>query len=155
MKRGAPLSMAIGRHLVTPFMKIHSGLFLALLLCLAGCQTEAPSLPAGPVMNEVHFTGSYFSQGQVDQIPKVFYQAQPSFPSALRRAGIRGSATIGFLVDQNGHPQQLQIKQASDAAFGDAAIDSIKHWHFHPALKDGKPVVYEMYQTLDFDLGPT
>lgn len=103
-----------------------------------------PTPVSTAVQNEVSFTGDYIDIADVDTSPTPISRARPIYPREFLRAGIGGEAQVVFLVDTEGTPTQVQIERATDAAFGDAARNSVVQWRFTPAMKNDRPVCVRM-----------
>lgn len=65
---------------------------------------------------------------------------RPSYPSISRRMGEQGKVLLRVLVDENGLPQQIEIKQSSGFDRLDkAALASVQRWRFVPGKRNGIP----------------
>ncbi len=65
---------------------------------------------------------------------------RPSYPSISRRMGEQGKVLLRVLVDENGLPQQIEIKQSSGFDRLDkAALASVQRWRFVPGKRNGVP----------------
>lgn len=76
----------------------------------------------------------------------------PVFP--VTAATERGSATIEFLVDEDGRARVPRIVKATDPAFGYAAVQAVASWWFEPVEKDGKRVVVRVQIPIEFSPPP-
>lgn len=74
--------------------------------------------------------------------PRIVKSYQPPYPSAERNAGIQGTVTIRFLIDQNGNVEDVAIINSSgNANLDSAAVSAGYKWRFSPAKsKTGNPV---------------
>ncbi len=77
--------------------------------------------------------------GVKDRALSLFVGAPPVYPEALRKRAVKGQATIAVLVSVTGRPLNPAVLSASDPAFGEAALDSVRLWRFLPPVKDGQP----------------
>lgn len=70
------------------------------------------------------------------------YATNPiTYPPQARRAGEQGRVLLHVLVDTNGLPAKIEIKQSSGyAQLDNAAIEAVKHWKFTPARQGPLPV---------------
>lgn len=65
---------------------------------------------------------------------------RPSYPSISRRMSEQGKVLLRVLVDENGSPQQIEIKQSSGFDRLDkAALASVQKWRFVPGKRNGVP----------------
>jgi TonB family protein len=71
---------------------------------------------------------------------KPFVGPALAYPAALLKTGAKGQATIAFKVGRRGEVEDPAVTAASDPAFGDAALATIRQWRFLPQIKDGSPV---------------
>ena len=120
-------------------------------------QVETPPLPQTPVLSEQGELAPDVSDAPVaptmpaitgpsTPLPGVrleYAQAPaPSYPHAALRAGIEGTVLLQVLVDVDGRPLQVDVSRSS----GDRRLDSaareqvLRHWRFHPAVRDGRAV---------------
>ena len=66
----------------------------------------------------------------------------PVYPRDARRAHVEGSVLLQVLVDIDGRPLQVDIRQGSGNRRLDAAAREqvMAHWRFRPAMQDGRAV---------------
>jgi len=74
------------------------------------------------------------------------------FPETAQLTGIGGVALVTFIVDKNGIPQDVKIKQVKpqDMGFGVAAVKVMKAMRFSPGMQRDKPVNVPMQQKITF-----
>jgi TonB family protein len=91
--------------------------------------------------------------GSVQQTElKPFYIPAPEYPAALRNSGIRGKALVNLRISPRGAVLESVVANASEPAFGDAALAAVRQWRFLPRIRDGRPV--EAQATLPFVFDP-
>ena len=78
----------------------------------------------------------------------------PAFPVALRGSVDRGAAKVEVLVDEEGYARLPRVVEASDPAFGYAAVQAVSHWTFSPPKAGGKPVVARLQLPFAFEAKP-
>ena len=85
-------------------------------------------------------------QGRKDQ--------PPAFPLALRGKVDRGMATVELLVDEDGSARLPRVVEASEPAFGYAAVQAASQWKFSPPKTGGKPAVARLVVPVIFETRP-
>ncbi len=116
---------------------------------LAGC-AGSPVSRQKPVYDPVSFTGDYTYIVNADVPPRAVFQARPTYPTELRANLVSGHSMIGFIVETDGSTSQVQIVNATEAAFGDSARECVTKWRFQPGLKGGRPVRVAMEVPIAF-----
>lgn len=81
-----------------------------------------------------------FDLASLDQRPVPTFQPKPVHPFELKRAGIAGEATLGFIVDSNGNVRDPYVISSSHREFEATAIDGVLKWKFRPGKKSGAAV---------------
>ena len=73
--------------------------------------------------------------------PNYANNPPPIYPRLLREQGIEGVVWLRVWVDCDGHPQQINIIQASGyRLFDEAALRAVQHWRFSPAQQGDRHV---------------
>ncbi len=75
-----------------------------------------------------------------DGAPQLFVGPEPEYPDSLRKAGVKGQAIIAVRITAAGRVIDPAVKEATDPAFGEAALDAVRLWRFLPRVKNGRPV---------------
>jgi TonB family protein len=91
---------------------------------------------------------------QLDSPLKPLSRRPPVFPLALRGKTDQGQARIELLVDEEGHARLPRIAEASDPAFGYAAVQAVSQWLFEPPKAGGKAVVVRVVVPFTFESKP-
>lgn len=89
-----------------------------------------------------------FSLSEIDQKPRVIFQAAPVYPSGMQK--IEGLVSVLFIVDQTGKVSNPRIEKSSQKEFEKPAIDAVKQWKFEPAIKAGQRVSCRMRAPIRF-----
>jgi protein TonB len=87
--------------------------------------------------------GSPFRLDQVDrQVALISGVRPPTYPEALRSAGVEGKVIVEFVVDERGQPVQgsIRVVQSDNDLFADAVRVALGRLRFTPAEVGGKKV---------------
>jgi protein TonB len=72
---------------------------------------------------------------------KVNKRVDPVYPAGARRDGEQGTGMFKVLVDEKGHPLDVQVLKSSGFPRLDAAaLEAIRKWVFSPAMQNGQGV---------------
>jgi len=88
-------------------------------------------------------------RGVRDAAARPLLVADPVYPSKLK-SGTKGRAVIRCRVDAEGEVGEPVVKEATEPAFGAAALEAVKQWRFVPAVKGGVAVDSEVEVPVDF-----
>jgi len=138
---------------------MHRSISIAALIFIAVASSARCITPPQPkavgVVHDVAFTGHFVMLFQIDVKPIPVYMKRPVYPSKFRATGIEGTALTKFIVDTSGLPTQVQFVNATDEAFGLAAVEAVQQWRFSPGRKDGTPVTCLNEVSINFSADPT
>ena len=92
-------------------------------------------------------------QGKPERVPKVKGKLAPRYPPICKNAGVRGSVTVEFFVDENGivDPNDIKILN-SVPCLDDEVISVIKKSKWKPARMGKKKVGIYVKKTFTFGL---
>lgn len=93
-----------------------------------------------------------FEIGDLDKVPIALSTVQPVHPYDLKRGGIEGTATVMFVVDDEGNVRDPKAINFTHPEFGAATVSAVRNWKFQPGMKDGKPVNTIVRQRVTFAL---
>lgn len=88
--------------------------------------------------------------GRADGPPAPFIGPPPEYPSRLEKTNTKGSALVRLRVRTTGAIVDPEIVEASDPAFGEAAVEALRQWRFIPRIKGGRPVDATVNMPIDF-----
>src|SRR5450631_3339994 len=71
-----------------------------------------------------------FDISKLDQAPVAKFQARPTFPFEMRRAGISGEVLVDFIVDTDGAVRNAFAAHSSQREFEAAAVQAVSKWKF-------------------------
>lgn len=78
---------------------------------------------------------------------------QPPYPASEQRLDREGSVTILLVIGPDGRVISAQpVRATSDAFYRATERHALRHWRFHPATLDGRPVESRKEVTVDFRL---
>lgn len=102
-------------------------------------ESAAPSAPAAPPAPAPKAAQPAGSDVQLPSSNAAYLNnPRPSYPATSRRMGEQGKVLLRVLVDENGLPQQIEIKQSSGFERLDkAALASVQRWRFVPGKRNG------------------
>ncbi len=96
--------------------------------------------------------GGVFRMGSGASPPRAIYSPEPEFSEEARKAKYQGVCTLGVIVDADGHPTNIRVLSSLGMGLDEKAIAAVKTWRFEPAMKDGRPVRFEIAVEVDFHL---
>jgi TonB family protein len=91
---------------------------------------------------------------KLDRPLKPLSRRAPVFPLAPGGKVDHGEAQVEFLIDKDGHVRLPRIAEASDPAFGYAAVQAVSQWLFEPPKAGGKAVVVRVIVPFRFESAP-
>lgn len=114
----------------------------------------APEVPAADTTQPV--AGDIVDIAPPVQGVSLQYAAAPppSYPAAARRMRFEGTVLLAVLVDTNGRPLRVEVRQSSGhRQLDDAARDQVlARWRFQPAMRAGRAIQAIGLVPVDFRL---
>jgi protein TonB len=114
-----------------------------------------PSGTGAAVLNNV-MSNAAMNQGMTafsmgDEVkPRPINTVQPRVPTNLRKAGLRGTVKVQFVVDTNGRVQNPSVISTPNPALNEPTLDAIKQWRFEPGTRGGKRVPMKTMQPFNY-----
>lgn len=96
--------------------------------------------------------GEIVAVHEVTVMPSIKSQPSPTYPPALRSAGIEGDVVLELLIDAAGNVVAAAIVESTNAAFDQAALDAGRQVKFVPARQGGAPVAVKIRFPIKFRL---
>ena len=93
-----------------------------------------------------------FDISKLDQAPVPKFQARPTYPFEMRRAGISGEVQVDFIVDTDGNVRNAFAAHSSQREFEAPAVQAVSKWKFRPGRKNGHSVFTHMQVPIVFSL---
>ena len=84
--------------------------------------------------------------------PMVIKQVNPEYSAEARRKKIKGDVLVSLMVDENGVPQQVQVKRGIGQGLDEKAIEARKQYRFRPAMRAGVPVKVQLLIDVNFQI---
>ena len=84
-------------------------------------------------------TGSGHITGSVSA-PVLLWKTEPAYSEEARKAKIQGTVVLYIEIDPRGQAQNIRVRQSIGFGLDERAIESVGHWRFRPAYRNGKPV---------------
>ena len=92
--------------------------------------------------------GVYSVRGEV-LAPKILSAPTPKFPPQAPKV-FQAAVVVSLVVDAQGNPQNVKIKQSAGFGLDDEAIAAVKKYKFAPATLHGTPVPVHVDIRVDF-----
>lgn len=106
--------------------------------------SEAAVAPDAPAADTQPVTGAVGDIAPPVQGVALQYAAAPppSYPAAARRMRFEGTVLLAVLVDTNGRPLRVDVRESSGhRQLDEAARDQVlARWRFQPAMRDGRAI---------------
>lgn len=113
----------------------------------------AGAMPAGLMAGGSPGVGlDAFDVAELEKRPELLAAVPPLYPPALRKAGVEGSVSVVFVLDEDGHVEDPRVERSSRTEFEKPALEALRKWRFRPGMKDGQPVRTFMRQPIRFTL---
>ncbi len=77
---------------------------------------------------------------ELDAIPEPVSRQPPRYPLSLAEKHPEGHALIEFVIDRRGFARLPRVVEATDPAFGYAAVHAVASWRFTAPRRDGAAV---------------
>lgn len=140
------------RVLPQPAARLRLLLLASVLIAAAAlaCSIEPPERPrvsADPTLVTLpkfpDDATDAFLEYQVEKpVQPIPGTVNPTYPTALRAAGVEGEIRLQFIVDTAGRvePRSLKVTHSTNELFSDAALEVVPRMTFHPAEIRGRKV---------------
>jgi protein TonB len=104
--------------------------------------------PANTVDDEAFASYQRISKGM--RPPKATRSPDPDFPVIPADAEPHGVVVMLIGITAKGHVGPVHVLRASNDAFQQSAVSTVKTWRFSPAKKDGKAVPVQVTVEMKF-----
>lgn len=96
--------------------------------------------------------GGVFRVGGGVSAPRVLENPSPDYSEEARKAKYQGTVVLWLIVDSNGKPRDVKVARSLGMGLDQKAIEAVRLWKFHPAMKDGTPVAVQINVEVNFHL---
>ena len=104
--------------------------------------------PAANVDDEAF--NSYLRVTKDMKPPKATRSPDPDYPQIPSDAEPNGIVVMLVGINEKGHVELVHVLRASNDAFQNSAVSTVKTWKFSPAKKDGKAVPVKVTVEMKF-----
>jgi len=116
-------------------------------------EEQAPDPPPEPLPPPV-VEGSFVERGEPGVVsPECISCPAVRYPEAARRTRQQGVVELGFVIDENGAVQDIQVRESAGEIFDAAVIATVTDWRYEPATKEGVRVKMRWVQRFRFRQG--
>ncbi|TCS72628.1 protein TonB [Sulfuritortus calidifontis] len=113
----------------------------------------AKSEPVGALSLPSPVDPRWYGAREVDTHPRALSRIEPIYPEAARRRGQTGWVKLRLMIDEYGQVKEAEVIEASPpGVFDAAALQAFEPARFEPARRQGRPVRYEGYFRVMFEL---
>ena len=96
--------------------------------------------------------GGVYKVGGGISAPEAVSTPDPTYTEEARNAKTQGTCILWLIVDDQGNPRDIRVVRGLGNGLDAKAIEAVKQWRFHPALKDGHPVNVQISVEVGFRL---
>jgi periplasmic protein TonB len=96
--------------------------------------------------------GGVYKVGGGISAPQAISAPDPDYTEEARRAKKQGTCVLWLIVDAAGQPRDIKVVRGLGLGLDAKALEAVRQWRFHPALKDGKPVDVQISVEVEFHL---
>lgn len=72
--------------------------------------------------------------------PVLVYKTEPEYSDEARRARVQGLVVLSIEVGVDGMAKNIEVRQSLGMGLDERAIETVRHWRFRPATRNGKPI---------------
>lgn len=85
--------------------------------------------------------------------PRFAHRVLPKYPRLARQLGKEGTVVLRVTIDESGRPIAVEAIKTAGVGFDEEAVKAVKASLFHPAKREGKPVICRAILPIRFELG--
>jgi TonB family protein len=72
--------------------------------------------------------------------PRATYTPEPEYSDKARKKKIQGVVVLSLTVGADGLPHDISVEKGIGYGLDEKAVETVSHWKFDPARKDGQPI---------------
>jgi protein TonB len=76
----------------------------------------------------------------------------PTYPKEARAKKIQGRVELALVIDKDGLPQGVHVKQSPSELLTKSAIKAVSTWRWRPYLLNGNPVEVDTTVNVTYNL---
>lgn len=84
------------------------------------------------------------------KMPVMIVRKEAEYSEEARRKKISGDVQISLVVGTDGSPSEVKVVRGLGYGLDEKAVQSISHYHFKPATRNGQPVAVRIYIEVNF-----
>jgi periplasmic protein TonB len=96
--------------------------------------------------------GGVYKVGGGISAPEAISTPDPTYTEEARNAKTQGTCILWLIVDDQGNPRDIRVVRGLGYGLDAKAIEAVRQWRFHPAMKDGHPVNVQISVEVGFRL---
>lgn len=74
------------------------------------------------------------------RLPRAYRRLRPGYPDTAARADAEGTVDVLLDLDKDGEVSSVAVARWAGFGLDEATVDTVRHLHFFPALRDGVPI---------------
>ena len=99
-----------------------------------------------------HGGGPVDAEFGVGNGPRFAHKSLPKYPRLARQLGKEATVVLRVTIDESGRPIAVEAVKTAGSGFDEEAIRAVKESLFHPAKREGKPVLCRAVLPIRFEL---
>ena len=99
-----------------------------------------------------HGGGPIDAEFGVGNGPRFSHKSLPRYPRLARQLGKEATVVLRVTIDESGRPIAVEAVKTAGCGFDEEAIRAVRESLFHPAKREGKPVICRAILPIRFEL---
>lgn len=116
-------------------------------------QASPPGEPSPREQPSKEIAPGVFTGGSDVTPPSCKFCPDPYYPKQLRAEKVQGVVELSTTLSEMGRTRGIRLeKSAGHRLLDQAAVETVSHWRFRPATRNGKPIRFMFYVEVNFRL---